>query len=117
MANDVKVGDQVAVRFGGSVRVGRVVEDRGEIAPGGERLVRIRLELPPDDEFEVELPVSYLEAVIEQALDHPTRSLRDRDRFITGLSNLSLPRLLELEEALESRGALTVGTRTSMTDP
>jgi hypothetical protein len=36
------------------------VEDRGPLGPGGERVVRVRLDFPPDDPFELEIPVSWL---------------------------------------------------------
>jgi hypothetical protein len=56
-----RVGARVGVSFAGTVRGGEVVEDRGPLAPGGERVVRVRLDFPPDDRFELEIPVSWLQ--------------------------------------------------------
>ena len=113
MLTDVRVGDEVGVPFGGAVRTGRVVEDRGGLAPGGERVLRVRLFMPSDEEFEVELPVSYLVIPVERAVHHPLKSAHDRERFIAELAIFPLEHLLELEEALESRVALPVRTKTS----
>jgi hypothetical protein len=44
------------------VRAGEVVEDRGPLGPDGERVVRVRLDFPPDDPFELEIPVSWLKS-------------------------------------------------------
>lgn len=106
----LKVGDGVAVPFGSGSRIGQVVEDRGPLGPGGEQVVRIRVQLAESDPLEFELPVSQLRSPIEQAVAHPTTSQRDRDRFVTGLANMSLPQLLELEGALEEATGLPVRT-------
>jgi hypothetical protein len=56
-----RVGARVGVSFVGVVRGGEVVEDRGPLAPGGERVVRVRLDFPPEDRLELEIPVSWLQ--------------------------------------------------------
>src|ERR1041385_1528392 len=64
MLEDVRVGSRVGVRFGDEVRPAEVIEDRGGLGPGGERLLRVRLEMPvdaQDEAFEIEVPLSWLQ--------------------------------------------------------
>ncbi|HYW25568.1 MAG TPA: hypothetical protein VE953_15470 [Terriglobales bacterium] len=63
MIEDVRVGTRVGVRFGSELRSAVVIEDRGSLGPGGERLLRVRLQMPADAEdeaFEIEVPLSWL---------------------------------------------------------
>jgi hypothetical protein len=88
MVEDVRVGSRVGVRFGNEVRPAEVIEDRGSLGPGGERLLRVRLQMPADAEdeaFEIEVPLSWLQpapgtpgSAAGQA-DRPSRRPRRRD--------------------------------------
>jgi hypothetical protein len=55
-----EIGAIVGLRFANEVRPAEIVEDRGDLGPGGDRVVRLRIRLPPDDETEIEVPVSWL---------------------------------------------------------
>jgi hypothetical protein len=62
MVEDVRLGSRVGVDFGNEVRPARVIEDRGNLGPGGERVWRVVFETAPgleDDTFEIEMPVSW----------------------------------------------------------
>ena len=56
----VEIGSTVGVDFGSEVRPALVIEDRGDLGPGGEQVVRLLLRVPPDDEAEIEMAVSWL---------------------------------------------------------
>ena len=88
MVEDVRVGSRVGVRFGNEVRPAEVIEDRGSLGPGGERLLRVRLKMPAeaeDEAFEIEVPVSWLLPAPGTAefasapVDRPARRPRRRD--------------------------------------
>ncbi len=86
---EVKVGSIVGLRFGSEVRRAEVIEDRGALGPGGERMVRLRLRVPPDDETEIDTPVSWLVPWPPAPVEPPKRpSRRPRRR---NSSRRSLP--------------------------
>jgi hypothetical protein len=58
----LKVGNQVRVRWGTDWVRGTIVEDRGPIGFGGRTLLRIRILFPDDQEMFVELPVEEIKA-------------------------------------------------------
>lgn len=85
---EVRVGSDVGVRFGNEVRPAEVIEDRGSLGPGGEKLLRVRLKMPADAEdeaFEIEVPWSWLQpapgaaASVAAPVDRPTRRQRRSD--------------------------------------
>jgi hypothetical protein len=57
----ITVGTAVRVRLGEELRRGLVIEDRGNIGPEGERVVRVRLDETGDPPVEFDIPVSWLE--------------------------------------------------------
>jgi hypothetical protein len=69
----MKVGTVVGVRDGlGIVEEAMVVEDRGDLGPGGEQIVRVRFEVEEGEEdFETECRVSEL-------TEPPTESYGDQ---------------------------------------
>jgi hypothetical protein len=88
MVEDVRVGSRVGVRFGSEVRAAEVIEDRGSLGPGGERLLRVRLNMPADAEdeaFEIEVPLSWLlpapgtAGSVSSPADRPAHRPRRRD--------------------------------------
>ena len=46
----IRVGDRIRFEFAGRITVGEVIEDRGGIGVGGERLLRVRVGVPMTDE-------------------------------------------------------------------
>ncbi|MEI9937293.1 MAG: hypothetical protein WDO69_08700 [Pseudomonadota bacterium] len=55
------MGARVSFQLGGRDVIGTIIEDRGPLAVGGRRLLRIRLELSGvADPIEVEVPESEL---------------------------------------------------------
>lgn len=50
-----RVGDQVVFSWGGYPVRGRIVEDRGPLAPGGRQVYRIEAVLEPDDHMILEM--------------------------------------------------------------
>jgi hypothetical protein len=88
VTEEVRVGSRVGVRFGSEVRPAEVVEDRGNLGPAGERLLRVRLKMPVDAEdeaFEIEVPQSWLLPApgtadpVSAPVDRPTRRVLGRD--------------------------------------
>lgn len=57
---ELKVGDAVKVKFGGSEVMATIIEDRGNIGIRGRRMVRIRISFGPDDEIAFDLPAEEL---------------------------------------------------------
>lgn len=59
----VKVGERVGVSVGGRVLAALVIEDRGNLGARGQQVVRLAVGDPllPADQFEVELPVDWLQ--------------------------------------------------------
>ena len=52
-----RVGDVVSFPYGTYIAQGQVVEDRGDLGRGGERVIRIRMDLGEDTEpLFIELP-------------------------------------------------------------
>lgn len=52
----IRVGDRIRFEFAGRITEGEVIEDRGGIGVGGERLLRVRVAVPMTDatvEFEI----------------------------------------------------------------
>jgi hypothetical protein len=72
----VEVGSIVGVRFASEVRSAEVIEDRGNLGPEGERVVRLRVRVPPDEETEFEMPVSWLVSWPPSAETQPARPRR-----------------------------------------
>ncbi len=61
--SEFRLGDQVGVRLAGRVLPAVIIEDRGDLGPGGSRLVRVELKRPrnPDAEREqFEVPAQAL---------------------------------------------------------
>jgi hypothetical protein len=49
-------GDRIRFEFGGHVTEGKILEDRGNVGAGGERLLRVQVEVAQTDatmEFEI----------------------------------------------------------------
>lgn len=60
----VRVGARVKLVFGVAQVTATVIEDRGNLAVGGRRLWRVRLDMPDTNEpFELEVPASDLEII------------------------------------------------------
>ncbi len=57
-----KVGDRVRVLYGFRGAVGEVVEDRGKLGVGGERIYAVHMKMDPWNEMTTEFPESSLEA-------------------------------------------------------
>jgi hypothetical protein len=58
-----KVGDRVRLLHGWRGAIGEVVEDRGKLGVGGERIYAVRIQMDPWNEMTSEFPESSLEAV------------------------------------------------------
>jgi hypothetical protein len=57
-----KVGDRVRVLYGFRGAVGEVVEDRGKLGVGGERIYAVHMKMDAWNEMTTEFPESSLEA-------------------------------------------------------
>jgi hypothetical protein len=60
-----KVGDRVRILYGLRGAVGEVIEDRGKLGVGGERIYVVRIQVDPWNEITPEYPESSLETVSE----------------------------------------------------
>jgi hypothetical protein len=58
-----RIGQSVRLKHLFRGKVGEVVEDRGPLGPGGQRLYGVRIDLEPFDEHPLELLEDSLEAV------------------------------------------------------
>jgi hypothetical protein len=75
-----RVGQPVRIKHGFRGLIGQVVEDRGPIGIGGQRLYAIRLRLDPWNERTTELPEEALEAVRDGSTSTPQpRGQEERD--------------------------------------
>jgi hypothetical protein len=57
-----RVGDRVRVRFGPQNPTGTVVEDRGFISSGGQRLYSVRVDFDRTNDIVMEVPENELAA-------------------------------------------------------
>jgi hypothetical protein len=60
-----KVGDRVRLLHGWRGALGEVVEDRGNLGVGGERIYAVRIKMDPWNEMTSEFQEGSLEAVAE----------------------------------------------------
>lgn len=63
----IRVGDQVRFTFGVRQTVGTIVEDRGPIGNGGQRLFAIRVPITESDPMTIELQADEIEVVKRRA--------------------------------------------------